>query len=253
MHGCGNDFIIIDGRKTDVSGLLADTKRIATLSDRRFGIGCDQFIVIAKSDKADVEMVIRNSDGSVAGMCGNAARCVASLILDETGKGRITLSVGPRTLDCWRDGQVVVDMGAPANIGTASGFDGLPEALTVDMGNPHAVFVVDNADKIPLEIQGPRIENDPQFPDRTNVEFVSREGDGHLRMRVWERGAGITLACGSGACATIVAAVQAGISPRKAKIRMDGGSLELEWRESDGHVLMAGPVTHVFTGSLPDL
>lgn len=248
MHGCGNDFIVMDGRKADLSGLLADKSTLSRLCDRRFGVGCDQFIVIGNSQTADAEMLIRNADGSMAGMCGNAARCVADIILKESGKPEITLSVGPRTLKCWRDGDVVVDMGAPASIGEAVVLPDLPKAITVDMGNPHAVFLVDNAEAVALEQLGPTVEKDALFPNRTNVEFVSREGAG-LRMRVWERGSGITLACGSGACASVVAAVTKGISPRKTAIRMDGGTLHMEWRESDGHVLMAGPVTYVFKGT----
>ncbi|NBX66164.1 MAG: diaminopimelate epimerase [Proteobacteria bacterium] len=249
MHGCGNDFIVVDAREVDISGLLADKPTLAKLCDRHFGVGCDQFIAIANSQTADAEMLIHNADGSPAGMCGNAARCVADIILKETGKPEITLSVGSRRLQCWRDGDVTIDMGAPASIGEAKVLDALPKAVTVDMGNPHAVFVVDDAEKIELEKIGPIVENDAQFPNRTNVEFISREGAG-LRMRVWERGAGVTLACGSGACAAIVAAVTKGITPRKTAIRMDGGTLQMEWRESDGHVLMAGPVTYVFKGTL---
>ena len=247
MHGCGNDFIVMDGRENDLSGLLADKTTVSRLCDRRFGVGCDQFIVISKSHSADAEMAIRNADGSIAGMCGNAARCVADILLKETGKPEITIAVGSRTLTGWRDGEVTVDMGPPAAVGEVAVLSELPKAITVDMGNPHAVFLVEDADAVLLEKIGPTIENDAQFPNRTNVEFVSREGAG-LRMRVWERGSGITLACGSGACASIVAAVTKGISPRKASIRMDGGTLQMEWRESDGHVLMAGPVTYVFKG-----
>lgn len=248
MHGCGNDFIVIDARSQDITALLADKKAIQTLCDRRFGVGCDQLIVINYSDAADAEMLIRNADGSESGMCGNAARCVADILLKETGKVKITLAVGARVLEGWmQDGQVTIDMGAPLGLAEVDVLPNLPKAITVDMGNPHAVFVVDDAEAIVLENVGPVVENHKLFPNRTNVEFISREKDG-IRMRVWERGAGVTLACGSGACASMVAGVTKGIASRRANIRMDGGTLSMEWRESDGHVLMAGPVTYVFNG-----
>ncbi len=249
MHGCGNDFIVIDARSQDITALLADKKAIQTLCDRRFGVGCDQLIMIAASNAADAEMLIRNADGSESGMCGNAARCVADILLKETNKAKITLAVGARVLEGWMDaGQVTIDMGAPLGLAEVDVLPNLPKAITVDMGNPHAVFVVDDAEAIALESVGPVVENHKLFPNRTNVEFISREIDG-IRMRVWERGAGVTLACGSGACASMVAAVTKGIASRRANIRMDGGTLSMEWRESDGHVLMAGPVTYVFKGS----
>jgi len=252
MHGCGNDFIVIDARKANITALLADEAALARLCHRNFGVGCDQFIAIAATNKADAEMLIRNADGSVAGMCGNAARCVADIILNETGKPVITLAVGARVLECWRDaaGLVTVDMGAPKGVAETNVRPDLPVAVTVDMGNPHAVFCVDDAEAVDLAAIGPLVEHNALFPNRTNVEFISAMPDGSLRMRVWERGAGVTLACGSGACASMVAAAQKGLTPRKATIRMDGGALALEWRESDGHVLMAGPVAYVFKGIL---
>jgi diaminopimelate epimerase len=248
MHGCGNDFIVIDARSQDIAALLSYTKAIQTLCDRRFGVGCDQLIIIAPSDMADAEMLIRNADGSESGMCGNAARCVADILLKETQKPKITLKVGARILEGWMDaGQVTIDMGPPLGLSEIEVVEDLPKAITVDMGNPHAVFVVDDAEKVNLEDVGPKVEHHALFPNRTNVEFISKESGG-IRMRVWERGAGVTLACGSGACASMVAAVTKGIAPRRANIRMDGGILGMEWRESDSHVLMSGPVTYVFKG-----
>jgi diaminopimelate epimerase len=251
MHGCGNDFIIIDARNQDVSGFLADTGAISEVCDRHFGVGCDQLIVLENSSKADVEMVIRNADSSPAGMCGNAARCVGALLMKEKNQDNIMISVGDRILSCFANGNLItVDMGKPASSGTVDvKIDKLPTATTVDVGNPHAVFFVANADKIDLASIGPQIENHKLFPDRTNVEFVSKEGEDVLRMRVWERGAGVTLACGSGACATAYAAFTQGISPRKTRIRMDGGTLSMEIREGDGHILMSGPVASVFKGN----
>jgi len=249
MHGCGNDFIVIDARKTDMRNLLSNPSMISMLCDRHIGIGCDQLIVIGPTGKADVEMIIRNADGSTAGMCGNAVRCVADIIIKETSRKTVTILVGDRLLECAGAGDLVtVDMGAPAKTGTADvGLD-LNEAITVDVGNPHAVFFVDDADAIDLQGIGPKIEHHKLFPNRINVEFVSKRQDG-LRMRVWERGAGITLACGSGACATAYAAFAQGHAGRKTRIHMDGGTLNLEIREGDGHILMTGPVTYVFKGS----
>lgn len=251
MHGCGNDFVVLDARKHDFQGFLADVGAVSRVADRRFGVGCDQLIAIAPHAHADAEMLIRNADGTVAGMCGNAARCVADILLRETGKAKVVLQVGARALECWRGDTafVTVDMGEPKGLGNLAVLPELPEAVTVDMGNPHAVFFVPDADAVELEGLGPRVETHALFPNRTNVEFASVTGQG-IRMRVWERGAGITLACGSGACATAVAAVSRKLVGRKTDIRMDGGTLNLEWRESDGHVLMSGPVTYVFEGSL---
>lgn len=251
MHGCGNDFIVIDGRNQDLRALLSNKSMISVLCDRRLGVGCDQLIVIGKTPKADAEMIIRNADGSAAGMCGNAARCIADIIMKETGQKTVTLLVVDRILECSAapNDQITVDMGAPAKTGTADlRIEGLPQAVTVDVGNPHAVFFVDEADMVAVEAIGPRIEHHRLFPNRTNVEFVSKRVDG-LRMRVWERGAGVTLACGSGACATAYAAFAQGHAPRKTRIHMDGGTLILEIREGDDHILMTGPVTYVFKGS----
>ncbi|MBU6234603.1 MAG: diaminopimelate epimerase [Alphaproteobacteria bacterium] len=252
MHGCGNDFIIIDLRKGADKAVIDTPAFIKKASDRHFGVGCDQFIMIAAHPDADGEMLIRNSDGSVAGMCGNATRCVADILMQETGKDAVTIMAGPRTLQCWREGaDIVVDMGAPNTVADVTVLPALPTGTSVDMGNPHVVFFVADADTADVAGLGPLVETHPLFPNRTNVEFVSRTADG-LRMRVWERGAGITLACGSGACATIVAAVTKGMAPRKCAVRMDGGTLRMEWRESDGHVLMAGPASYVFKGILAD-
>jgi len=250
MHGCGNDFILLDGRKDDFSYLLADSGRLATLCDRRFGIGCDQFIVIGQGQSgADADMIIRNSDGSIAGMCGNAARCVASILMRESGQGSVTLSVGDRLLKANRTGDLVtIDMGLALSEGKADvGIEGLPIATTVDMGNPHTVFAVQNADDVDLAHIGPMIETHRLFPNKTNVEFISTLSNG-IRMRVWERGAGITLACGSGACASALAAHRLGLAPSRMDVVMDGGTLILEIA-SDGRILMTGPVTHVYRGT----
>lgn len=253
MHGCGNDFVVIDSRYANVGSLLMNSSMISNICDRRMGVGCDQLIIMADGGSADIEMMVRNADGSSAGMCGNAARCVADIIMKEKGREEMTMQVRNRTLKCWRDkasGNVSVDMGPPSSTGKADVGMNLEPAMTVDVGNPHAVFMVKDADQIDLDYLGPKIEHHKHFPDRTNVEFVSVEGEGKLRMRVWERGAGVTLACGSGACATAYAAYAQGHAPRKQSIRMDGGTLSMEIREGDDHVIMTGPITYVFKGNL---
>lgn len=258
MHGCGNDFVIIDARKHDALCLLDAPQLIARISDRRFGIGCDQFIMIAPHATASAAMLIRNCDGTEAGMCGNAARCVASLLLAETGKAQITLAVGARMLRAVADGEnVSVDMGPPHTVSEADIGLNLPAGICVDMGNPHIVFFVDDATQVPLTEIGPRVETHPHFQHKTNVEFASplvATGDvPRMRMRVWERGAGITLACGSGACAVAVAAMHKGLCHESVNIQMDGGTLNLK-RDSAGHIWMTGPVAHVCSGTLaPEL
>lgn len=244
MHGLGNDFVILDHRK---GAVRLPPETIRRLADRHFGVGCDQVIVLEPSTKADVFMRIYNPDASEAESCGNATRCVAHLL----GKDTLTIQTRAGLLPCRRVGDLIeVDMGTPKGepkilpIGT----EGLPDAVAVNMGNPHCVFFVDNLADISVETLGPKFEVHPDFPDRTNVEFAQVNGDKNIRLRVWERGAGLTLACGSGACATIAAAVSREITGRRVEIEMDGGTLQLEWRESDGHVLMTGPIAYVFEG-----
>lgn len=257
MHGLGNDFVIVKAAR---GAFTAD--QIRHIADRRLGIGCDQFIVMEPSASADIFMRIYNTDGSEAGACGNGTRCVAAVL----GKPVSTIETVSGILKCrlLDDGLVEVDMGAPRldwkdiplseekdtlHLGIGDG-DTLTDPVAVSMGNPHCVFFVSNVEKMPIETLGPAVERNSLFPKRTNVEFAEILSPSKIRMRVWERGAGVTMACGSGACATIVAAVRRGLSARKAEIVLDGGSLFLEWRESDGHVLMTGPVADVFEGRL---
>lgn len=266
MHGIGNDFVVVDTRESPAAFADAAVRRIG---DRHRGIGFDQFITIEppRTPGATVFMGIRNPDGSEAGACGNATRCVADLILRETGQSEVVIETISGLLPSHRahNGLVTVDMGAPrldwAQIPLAGPADTLDLDLTVgplshpvavSMGNPHAVFFVPDAAAIPLTEVGPQVEHHPLFPARTNVEVVEVLSRTHLRLRVWERGAGITLACGSGACATLVAAVRRGLTERRATITLDGGDLTLDWRESDGHVLMTGPVATSFGGTLSD-
>jgi len=257
MHGAGNDFVVLDQRG---AGEPPPAARIATLADRRRGIGFDQFIILAPSHAgADAAMLIRNADGSPAGACGNAARCVAFLLAEESGRDSVTLETVAGILACTRlpDGSVRVDMGAPRlgwrDVPLAREMDtrelqipGTPAALS--MGNPHVTFFVPDLAAIEIASQGPAVEHDELFPDRVNVGFAQIISPQHMRLRVWERGAGLTLACGSGACAALVNAHRRGFMTREAQIELDGGTLIIQWRTADDHVLMTGPVATVFRG-----
>ena len=259
MHGAGNDVVVIDSRGRDpvVTPALAKA-----LGDRNRGVGFDQLAEIRESGDADFALDFWNSDGSRAGACGNATRCVSDYVMRGLGLDAVSLVTQRGGLQALRlpDGRVSVNMGAPqldwAEVPLARAVDTLHLPLAGDpaavgMGNPHCVFFVPDAEAIDLPAVGPVWEHDPLFPQRTNVEFASLIAPDHLRMRVWERGAGITLACGSGACATAVAAHLRGLTGRKVTLDLDGGVLEVDWRE-DG-VWMTGPVAHVFDGWLsPD-
>ena len=259
MHGAGNDFVIIDsrGRAAVVTAVMA-----RALGDRNRGVGFDQLAEIRDSDVADFALDFWNSDGSRAGACGNATRCVCDFIMRELGRTAVSLVTDRGALRAMRlaDGRVSVNMGHPqrdwAKVPLAHAVDTLHlplagDPVAVGMGNPHCIFFVPDAEAVDLPALGPVYEHDPLFPQRTNVEFASLSGPDRLRMRVWERGAGITLACGSGACATAVAAHLRGLTGRHVLLDLDGGVLEIDWR-ADG-VWMSGPVAHVFDGWLsPD-
>jgi diaminopimelate epimerase len=254
MHGLGNDFAVFDARETP---LPMDAARARALTDRRTGIGCDQLIVIEPSNVADVAMRIWNADGGEVEACGNAARCVALLVGGET---RIETKGGLLRASA-QGGEAAVDMGAPRfgwdeiplayPMDTATmpvGWEGLRDPFAVNVGNPHAVFFVDDADAVELERLGPIIEHDPLFPARINVNVASLEG-GAIRLRVWERGAGLTQACGTGACATAVAAIGRKLAVSPVEVRLPGGSLTIEWTRG-GSILMRGPAVHVFDGEV---
>ena len=264
MHGLGNDFVVFDARK---QALALDGAAARAVADRRRGIGCDQLIVIEKgANGADAAMRIFNADGGEVESCGNAARCVARLLLEELDRDMVRIDTpgGPLVCSDAGGGLVTVDMGTPHlnwdKVPLAHPADTTSFALNVDgvshlvsavsMGNPHCVLFVDDAGKAPVASLGPRIETHPMFPKRTNVEFVSVRDRGHLRMRVWERGAGITQACGSGACAAAVAALRRGLADAKVEVELDGGVLAVELSESDGHILMTGPATLSFRGEV---
>lgn len=256
MHGAGNDFVVIDSRGRDAVTTPALAR---ALGDRNRGVGFDQLAEIRDSDVADFALDFWNSDGSRAGACGNATRCVSDYMMRQLGRDAVTLVTARGELRAVRraDGLVSVNMGHPqrdwAEVPLAHAVDTahlpLPgDPMAVGMGNPHCVFFVPDAEAVDVTTEGRRFEVDPLFPQKTNVEFASIIGPNHLRMRVWERGAGITLACGSGACATAVAAHLRGLTGRQVQLDLDGGRLDIDWRE-DG-VWMTGPVAHVFDAVL---
>lgn len=256
MHGAGNDFVVIDSRGR---GAVTTAALARALGDRNRGVGFDQLAEIRDSADADFALDFWNADGSRAGACGNATRCVCDHVMRGLGRDAVTLVTARGLLRAVRraDGLVSVNMGQPQldwrEVPLAQEVDTLRlplagEPVAVGMGNPHCIRFVPDAEAVALAAEGPGMEHDPLFPERTNVEFASQTGPDRLRLRVWERGAGITLACGSGACATAVAANLRGLTGRQVVLEMDGGVLEVDWRE-DG-VWLTGPVAHVFDGWL---
>lgn len=258
MHGLGNDFVILQG-----PGPNADA--IRNICDRRYGIGCDQLLTVtrAQNPAADIFMHIYNPDGSTAQACGNGTRCVAHMWMRDNNRTDCVIETVAGLLACKMvdNDMVQVDMGVPRldwkdiplaeerntlHLGVMSG--PLHDPVAVNVGNPHTVFFVDDVRKIDLATLGPQVERHVLFPERTNVEFAQILPDNKIRVRVWERGTGITQACGSGACATIVAAVRRGLTARQAEIILDGGSLFLTWRAEDNHILMTGPAAYSFKG-----
>lgn len=262
MHGLGNDFVVIDGR---VRPIRVSAAAAQAIGDRHTGVGFDQLIVLEppRSAEADVFMRILNSDGSEAGACGNATRCVVSKVLAESGRDRIVVETISGLLPAHRaGGEITVDMGparldwqdvplahAMDTLAVPIGLDGLGDAVCCSMGNPHATFFVPDLDAVDMARLGARLERHPLFPARANIGFAQILTPERIRLQVWERGAGLTLACGSGACATLVAAARRGLTGRTAEILVKHGRLTLEWR-ADGHVLMTGPVATSFTGTL---
>jgi diaminopimelate epimerase len=262
MHGLGNDFVVFDARDSAFALSAAQARAVA---DRHFGIGCDTVVVIRPGGAAvDASILFYNADGTESESCFNASRCVARLLLDERGLARVKLSTKGGMLVCSDAGrgQVTVDMGEPRvdwdQVPVASPVDTTSFPLdiggasipvsAVSMGNPHCVLFVPDVEKALVTTLGPKIETLPFFPNRTNVEFAQVLDQGRIRMRVWERGVGVTLACGTGACATAVAAIRKGLTGRKVDLVLDGGILKIEWREDDGHVLMTGPTAMPFRG-----
>lgn len=262
MHGLGNDFVVLDARSEPIA-LNAGAAR--ALADRHTGIGCDQLLVIEQPRRPDAHAFMRiiNADGGEVEACGNGTRCVARLIGDETGERQVRLETvaGLLEAELLPDGRAAVDMG-PARLGwrdiplaremdtTETDLEAGPLSRPVctSMGNPHATFFVADAEAVGLAALGPRLEHDPLFPQRANIGVASMAGGGRIRLRVWERGVGITRACGSGACAAAVAACRRGLTGRRATVALDGGELDIEWR-TDGHVVMTGPATLAFEGT----
>ncbi|MDD7969671.1 diaminopimelate epimerase [Roseinatronobacter alkalisoli] len=256
MHGAGNDFVIIDSMH-QADGVMT-TALAAAIGDRHRGVGFDQLAELRQSDAADLDLDFWNADGSRAGACGNATRCVADMVMTARGLDRLRIRTARGILVAEnRQGQIWVNMGAPLldwqdiPLAHACDTDHLPiegDPAGVGMGNPHCVFFVADADAAPVAALGRDIEHHALFPQATNVEFASVTAPDHLRLRVWERGTGITLACGSGACATAVAAHRRGLTGRRVRIDADGGQLLVDWRD-DG-VWLSGPVAHVFDATL---
>ncbi len=253
MHGLGNDFVVIDAREGDVAMTRA---RVRAIADRHAGIGCDQLIVIGDADDADVSMQIFNSDGSEVEACGNATRCVPLFV------GRdVTIRTKAGLLNAQAvDGGASVDMGAPRfewdviplayprdTLRMGTSWEDLPAPAAVNVGNPHVIFFVDDLDAVDFERVGPMIEHDPLFPARVNVNFAQVIGDNHIRLVVWERGAGLTRACGTGACATAVAAIRRKLMTGPVTVSLPGGDLSIAWAPG-GTIRMTGPATHVFDG-----
>jgi len=271
MHGAGNDFVFLDG----IRAPLPDLSRLAAkLCDRRFGIGCDQLLVLLPSKVADFRMQIFNADGSQVEMCGNGIRCLFRYVRTHgyTAADEIAVETAGGIVKPAADGDLVrVDMGEPifdpsripTTLTPPPGKPGGPilmapfaidgrefRVTTLSMGNPHCVIVVDDPAAFPVTEIGPRIARDPRFPKGVNVEFVRPEGRARIRQRTWERGAGETLACGSGACATAVACALGGLTDRSVDVVLPGGTLRIDWNEGDNHVTMSGPAEEVFTGEI---
>lgn len=253
MHGLGNDFVVIDSRR---GGAMVTAALARAMGDRHRGVGFDQLAEFYHHDGADIGLDFWNSDGSRAGACGNATRCVADLVMRDLGRDDLRIATARGLLQARRAGDLVaVNMGPPqlgwAEVPLARDVDTarLPmpgDPLAVGMGNPHCVFIVDDAEAIDLPAMGAAHEHHPLFPQSTNVEFITLTAPDTLRMRVWERGSGITQACGSGACAAAVAAHRRGLTGRRVTVDLDGGRLMIDWRD-DG-VWMTGPVAYVFDG-----
>jgi diaminopimelate epimerase len=268
MNGLGNDFVVLDARAHLIP---LDGASIRAICDRKSGVGCDQLLMLEKSPRADAFMRIYNADGSEASACGNGARCVAWLLMQETGKAHVTLDTRAGTLIASRAGDrsITIDMGEPKlkwdevplseefrdtraielEIGPL-GAPILHSPAVINVGNPHAVFFVDDLDCIDLSKAGPMLETHPLFPDRANISLARVDARDHITLKVWERGAGLTRACGTAACAAAVSAFRKRLTGRKVTVTLPGGDLVIEWLENN-HILMTGPVEDEFEGTLP--
>ena len=267
MNGLGNDFVVLDARRHP---LALNTAQIAAIADRNRGIGCDQVIALEPSDFADVFMRIWNADGGEVGACGNAARCVAALLVAERGSPHVSIETesGMLAATVTKDGRVTIDMGAPRfewnEIPLSRPFDdtraielaadgdaSLRAPSVVNVGNPHCIFFVDDVEAHDLARLGSMLEHHPLFPERANISLAQVTGPNALRLRTWERGAGLTKACGTAACAAAVAAIRRGLTGREVRVTLPGGDLVIGWREGDDHILMTGPFALDYQGTLP--
>ena len=270
MNGLGNDFVVLDARARPLS---ISEEAARAIADRKSGIGCDQLIVIEPSPRADVRMRIWNSEGGEVESCGNASRCIAGLLFKETGRAHVTIDTTGGLLDCTPagDGLVTVDMGVPR-----FGWEDIPLSepfhntrgielqvgpidaplihtpSVVNVGNPHCIFWVKDIDIIDLAKVGPMLEHHPLFPERANISLARVDARDRITLNVWERGAGLTRACGTAACAAAVAGARRRLTGRTVTVTLPGGNLSIEWRESDDHILMTGPVAYDFEGILPE-
>ena len=267
MNGLGNDFVVLDARSR---ALPLSPDAVRAIADRKEGIGCDQVVALESSQQADVFMRIWNADGGEVGACGNAARCVAALVAAERGASnvRIETESGVLAATVNEDGGVTIDMGAPRfawneiplaepvhdtreiAIGPIDD-PALNSPSAVNVGNPHCLFFVDDVEAHDLARFGPMLEHHPLFPERANISLVQILSPAHLKLRTWERGAGLTRACGTAACAAAVAAARRELAGRKVRVSLPGGDLAIEWRERDGHILMTGPYALDYESTLP--
>ncbi len=267
LNGLGNDLVGLDAR---THALPLSAGAIRAIADRKDGIGCDQVIALEPSRKADLFMRIWNADGGEVGACGNAARCIAALIADERGAPSVSIETGSGVIGAIvnADRSVTIDMGTPRfawnEIPLAKRFDdtrtiaigplddpALGSPSVVNVGNPHCLFFVDNVETHDLARIGPKLEHHPLFPERANISLVQILNPAHLKLRTWERGAGLTRACGTAACAAGVAAARRELAGRKVTVSLPGGDLVIEWREKDGHIVMTGPYALDYEGTLP--
>jgi len=269
MNGLGNDFVVLDARSRPAE--ISEDKARA-IADRKTGIGCDQLIVLEPSKTADVRMRIWNNEGFEVESCGNASRCIADILFAEKTSSTATIDTLGGFLVCTRgeNGMVTVDMGAPRfawqDIPLSEPFADtrhielqlgpidaplIHSPSVVNVGNPHCIFWVKDLAVIDLAKAGPMLEHHPLFPERANISLARVDSKDRITLRVWERGAGLTRACGTAACATMAAAARIKLTGRKATINLPGGDLAMEWRESDDHLLMTGPISYEFEGTLP--
>jgi diaminopimelate epimerase len=269
MNGLGNDFVVLDARR---SPLPVNEALARAIADRNSGIGCDQLIVLEPSSTADVRMRIWNNSGDEVESCGNASRCIADLLCRETGRDTVTIDTEGGLLSCTRAGAglIAVDMGIPRfgwrDIPLSEEFRDtrrielqvgpidapiLHSPSVVNVGNPHCIFWVKDVEVFDLARLGPMLEHHPLFPERANISLAQVEAKDHLRLKVWERGAGLTRACGTAACAAAVAGNRLRLVDRKVKVTLPGGDLIVEWRSADDHMLMTGPFAYEFEGELP--